>query len=128
RSRGGPRLLLSSAEARARTSWVRGSSGAGAVLLGFSPSACAGALAWRYAHAGASGFGQTDRDRLFRVLCTVLAFTDVVYLFAHELAGRGRLGLTACEILRGLSLRCLIRHTSNTASSMRGQAAQIAPH
>lgn len=38
-------------------------------------------------HAGATGFGKSDRDSLFRGARPVFAFANVLHLFAHKLTG-----------------------------------------
>jgi hypothetical protein len=42
---------------------------------------------WRQLHAGTARLRQANGNRLFGRSRTVLAFTDMVDLFAHELAG-----------------------------------------
>src|SRR4029078_9208811 len=52
-------------------------------------------------HAGAPRLRQAYRDRLLRSLRSVLAFADVVHLFADELARLGARGLARALVAAG---------------------------
>src|SRR5262249_28470230 len=60
-------------------------------------------------------FGQSDRDRLLRRSCAVLAFAHVMDLFAHELAGLGGGTLALTTIAPGSLERSLLRHAAPPA-------------
>ncbi len=50
---------------------------------------------------GATGFVQSDGDRLLGVLGSVLAFANMVHFFADKFSGLGGSGFTFCFILTG---------------------------
>ena len=67
---------------------------------------------WLQWHAGASRFGQSDGNRLLRRASAMFAFTDVLYLLTHKLAGRCRWPLPGAQIglsalYRGFARHCL---------------------
>src|ERR1044071_9408896 len=71
----------------------------------------------RQLHPGASRFGKPNRDRLFRAACAVLAFADVVHLFADKLA-RLRAGRFAFAAVPFSASQCfLFWHLSSSSIS-----------
>jgi hypothetical protein len=64
-------------------------------------------------HAGTPGLGQTDRNRLFRILRAVLAFTDVMDLFAYEFTRLRRFRFAGALVPPRAPQRFLLRHKAS---------------
>ena len=79
----------------------------------------------RQLHSCPPRLRQTDRDRLLGRPRAVLAFTNVVHLFTHELAGlRGR-GFSRLLVRAGAPHRFLLRHSLTPSASTRNAGTQI---
>src|SRR5262249_23929267 len=71
-------------------------------------------LFWsRQFHAGATGLGKTDGDRMLGRTGTVLAFTDVFHLFPDEFTGLHAGRLAFALVLRGTLQRLFVWHRSS---------------
>lgn len=77
------------------------------ITRGFAPRRFrrASFFGWGEFHAGASGLGKTNGDRLLGVTCAMFSFADMVHLFPDKFPGlrRGRLSF------RGIAMRAFDR-------------------
>src|SRR5262245_10619793 len=73
-------------------------------------------LRWPELYSGTTGFRKTDGDGLLRRTRAVFAFSDVVHLLAHELAGLRRARFPLFLVPFGAFQRFLLRHVASSWS------------
>src|SRR5262249_19136700 len=112
RSERGPRAPRRRTALAALTGPIRGG--------GASPRRLLTAARRRQVDAGAPRFGQTDRDRLLRRSCAVLALAHVIDFFSDELTGLGARTLALTPIAPGPLERSLLWHAAPPRRRVRG--------
>jgi hypothetical protein len=101
---GGLAFTLQSADDGARSFGrrrVRGFRSLGGIAPGLSACAfrCFALLGWRQLYPSPPGLGQTDRDSLLGRASSMLAFADMLDLFADEFSGLRRWSLPLALVL-----------------------------
>jgi hypothetical protein len=76
-------------------------------------NAARSALGWPERNSGATCLRESDRDRLLGGFRAVLAFADVVHLFAYEFSGGGRARLALPKVALGLLDRLAFWHVAS---------------